>query len=322
MAVESVAEGAAAEAIRAAEAELARQHSAAAQVDLQVVTALLSAHCSHRDGAAALDRLQQDIEAAVLTRPDLGTPAGARALQRFLIDTVRDIRAVVDGAALDATSQASAAAALAALYATADADEAPPPGPLSPEPVPPDFPADGSAAEELFATPSGTPVGTGSMPSLPSMSSLPTLPSLPGSPLPEANPSGGTSLADLFRRAGGHDDLGSGPDSGDEEDASDPGGTPSGELSAVISAAVAGTPIPEAFARQGMTIPAPGGPIDAPLPVREVVAGDVGLFADRHALALGNGNILLDNQIQSIANAGGPDFLGWQHPPQPEGART
>jgi hypothetical protein len=45
--------------------------------------------------------------------------------------------------------------------------------------------------------------------------------------------------------------------------------------------------------------------------------GDIGVLADRHALALGNGTTLLDNQIQPIANVVGPGFLGWQHPPGP-----
>jgi hypothetical protein len=48
-----------------------------------------------------------------------------------------------------------------------------------------------------------------------------------------------------------------------------------------------------------------------------LVPGDIGVLADRHALALGNGTALLDNQIQPITNVVGPGFLGWQHPPGP-----
>ncbi|MGH3563285.1 MAG: DUF4226 domain-containing protein, partial [Mycobacterium sp.] len=46
-----------------------------------------------------------------------------------------------------------------------------------------------------------------------------------------------------------------------------------------------------------------------------VSPGDIGMFTDRHALALGSGKALLDGQIQHIGNVRGPSFLGWQHPP-------
>jgi hypothetical protein len=39
------------------------------------------------------------------------------------------------------------------------------------------------------------------------------------------------------------------------------------------------------------------------------------MFTDRHALALGPGNALLDGQIQRISTVSGPSFLGWEHPP-------
>ena len=71
-------EGAAAEAIRTAESALAQQNSLVAQVDLQVVTAVLNAHTNHANGVEALQRLQDEIEGAVITRTDLDTPAGAR----------------------------------------------------------------------------------------------------------------------------------------------------------------------------------------------------------------------------------------------------
>ncbi|MEI6252381.1 MAG: hypothetical protein WCP30_06205, partial [Mycobacteriaceae bacterium] len=93
---------------------------------------------------------------------------------------------------------------------------------------------------------------------------------------------------------------------------------PSPELAAAITAAVGGTPIPDAFRLQGITIPPPGSPVTAPLDPARLAPGDIGVFADRHALALGNGKVLLDQQIQPIANATGPGFLGWQHPPEPE----
>ncbi len=109
-------EGAAADTIRDAEAALAHQNSATAQVDLQVVSAVLNAHERSTEGREALDRLQHDIEAAVTTRSDLDTPAGARDFQRFLIGKLRDIRAVVASASLDDTSNSALMAAWTSLY--------------------------------------------------------------------------------------------------------------------------------------------------------------------------------------------------------------
>jgi Domain of unknown function (DUF4226) len=109
-------EGAAADAIRHAEAALAQQNSTTAQVDLQVVTAVLNAHQQNAKGREALNALQHDIEAAVTTRSDLDTPAGARDFQRFLIGKLRDIRAVVANASLDDTSNSALMAAWTSLY--------------------------------------------------------------------------------------------------------------------------------------------------------------------------------------------------------------
>jgi hypothetical protein len=112
-------EGAAADAIRDAEAALAHQNSTTAQVDLQVVTAVLNAHQKNAEGRAALNRLQHEIEAALTTRSDLDTPAGARDFQRFLIGKLRDIRDVVANASLDDTSNSALMAAWTSLYESA-----------------------------------------------------------------------------------------------------------------------------------------------------------------------------------------------------------
>jgi hypothetical protein len=109
-------EGDAADAIRDAESALAHQNSTTAQVDLQVVSAVLNAHQKNAEGREALNSLQHDIEAAVTTRSDLDTPAGARDFQRFLIGKLRDIRAVVANASLDDTSNSALMAAWTSLY--------------------------------------------------------------------------------------------------------------------------------------------------------------------------------------------------------------
>jgi len=112
-------EGDAADTIRNAEVALAHQNSTTAQVDLQVVTAVLNAHQKSAAGTQALNRLQRDIEGAVTTRSDLDTPAGARDFQRYLIGKLRDIRAVVAGASLDDTSNSALMAAWTSLYNSA-----------------------------------------------------------------------------------------------------------------------------------------------------------------------------------------------------------
>lgn len=114
--------GAAADAIASAEAALAQQNSVSSQLDMQVVTAILNAHLKAVDGREALTKLQQETEAAVRTRSDLDTPAGARDFQRFLIGKLRDIRAVVLNASLDDTSKSALMAAWTSLYDAAKSD--------------------------------------------------------------------------------------------------------------------------------------------------------------------------------------------------------
>ena len=82
-----------------------------------------------------------------------------------------------------------------------------------------------------------------------------------------------------------------------------------------MQAAVDGTPVAEAFRQQGITIPPVGSAVAVPIDQSRVTPGDIGMFTDRHALALGSSKALLDGQIQQIGNIGGPSFLGWQHPP-------
>ena len=367
-------QGSAAEAIRTAETALAHQNSATAQVDLQVITAVLNAHASDVGARAALEGLQRDIEAAVAGRTDLDTPAGARGFRRYLIDKLHDIRTVVETAGLDATSKAALVAALTSLYATplteatersvtaaGPAVEPPDPpavaaeggdeallddllgpdvGPapvaaapaLTPAPAPatmiPSLPVPGAGSPGL-----GAPLGGGWTPAAPGGAALPTLPAgLESAPIEDGPPAvpDGPAAED---EAPAEDDEVPPEDSEDrDDDGAAPGDDqdnvvrlPDGEmvaaatpeLAAVIRAAVAGTPIAEAFAQQHITIPPPGSPVADAVDLHRLVAGDVGILTDRHALALGNGSVLLDNRIQPAVSVSGPGFLGWEHPPVP-----
>lgn len=334
--------GTAVEAIRDAEASLVRQNSVVAHVDLQVVTAVLNAHTVHGAGALALDRLQHEIETAVLTRPDLDTPAGARSFQRYLIGKVRDIRAVVDGTSLDDTSKATLAAALASLYASTDPaaapiepdvllreygpddlgdlgdlGEPPPPEPGSPAPDP-GVPA--AAAPTAPASAPGLPMwGGGSGATPPLASALGNLPESWGGrlrdPAPQSEPDAPPSEPEP------EPEPGDGPADGDDDarvvELPDGGRivAPTAQLAEIISAAIGGTPIAEAFAAQGITIAPPGSAVDDPVEAAGLLAGDIGFLADRHALALGDGTAVLDGRIQPIGDVSGPGFLGWRHPP-------
>ncbi|GBG40948.1 hypothetical protein NJB14197_17180 [Mycobacterium montefiorense] len=219
-------QGAAAEAIAGAEAALAYQNSASSQLDLQVISAIMNAHLRTVEGAEALGALQRDTEAAVQTRSDLDTPAGARDFQRFLIGKLRDIRAVVMNASLDDTSKSALMAAWTSLY---DASKTGPSaaGESKPAPVsavaapvrdsgqqPPDAAAAGwdPLLDPLLTDdpglPGEDPGESAAAPTMPSM--LPTIPNValgptpgPGSMAGWGTPSG---LALPGREGGGESD--------------------------------------------------------------------------------------------------------------------
>ncbi len=98
-----------------------------------------------------------------------------------------------------------------------------------------------------------------------------------------------------------------------------PGGeqihAPSPALARVLGAALAGTPIGEAFQREDLPIPAPGTPVPHPVDPARVGTGDVAMFTDRHALAIDAARALIDGQIRPVSAISGPSFLGWLHPP-------
>lgn len=368
-------QGDAAEAISRAEATLAHQNSASSQLDLQVITAILNAHLNAVQGSQALMKLQHETEAAVRTRSDLDTPAGARDFQRFLIGKLRDIRAVVLDASLDDTSKSALMAAWTSLYdasksqpngpddrppaQAAGADEAATTDDAEWDPLLDSLLADdpGSATDALPAV--GVPDAATApvAPTAPAMPPMPTFaPGLPsfggapsGLPLPGLQGGGETDPAldgvddEGLRDAADHDDPkpdGASDEPSAEKDAvaadaeSVPAPTtvtlPDGEtvtaaspqLAAAIKAAVGGTAIPDAFQQQGITIPPPGTAVTNPVDASHLTPADIGMFMDRHALALGPGKALLDGQIQDIATVSGPSFLGWEHPPAPAAAAT
>jgi hypothetical protein len=92
--------GTAIAAIRASQAELARQHSAAAEADRVLAEALASAHAATVEGVSRLDTIAAEIDDAVRNQAAIAidTPAGAREFQRFLVAKQKEIIAVVSHA--------------------------------------------------------------------------------------------------------------------------------------------------------------------------------------------------------------------------------
>jgi Domain of unknown function (DUF4226) len=209
-------QGEAAEAMVGAEAALAHQNSTSSQLDMQVITAILNAHLKSVEGKEALAKLQREIEAAVLTRSDLDTPAGARDFQRFLIGKLKDIRAVVLNASLDDTSKSALMAAWTSLYdASKNGADARPPAAAVP------VAADGGAAQQplddpeagwdplldsVLADDRGPPAGDSpaqapgagsAAPPAPAAPMMPPIPSLGTGPLPGLGGLGGLPLPGL-----------------------------------------------------------------------------------------------------------------------------
>lgn len=361
--------GDAAEAIRCAESLLAHQNSTAAQIDLQVVNAILNAHAKTSDGRDALDALQHEVQTAVRTRTDLDTPSGARDFQRFLITKLRDIRTVVADTGLDDTSKSALMAAWTSLYdvsrtaAGDQSDARPSPGGSPPPGDPADVPddeldpyLDSLLADDPALMPAEAPPQGGAT-AMPMPAAMPGMPNFGGGGMPSWGMPGGLpspTMPEMDREwPTGHDDdvetedpvpqEQSAPTQDDHQESVDavPPATPepaapegpttvtlpngesvtaaSPQLAAAIKAAAGGTPIADAFRQQGITIPPPGTAVAEPVDPSRVSPGDIGMFTNRHALALGSGKALLDGQIQHISTVKGPSFLGWEHPPAPAG---
>lgn len=282
-------QGDAARAIADAEAALAHQNSATAQLDLQVVSAILNAHLKTVEGGESLHELQQEIEAAVRIRSDLDTPAGAPARgagQQPELPTRAEPDCLLDSLLLE-------------------------------DP--------GLLADDL-QVPGGTSAAIPSASSTPSLPNLggATMPGGGATPalVPGVSAPGGLPLSGLLRGVGDEPELTDFDERGqevrdpadyehsnepDERRADDREGAdedaglgksesppqapttvtlPNGEtvtaaspqLAAAIKAAASGTPIADAFQQQGIAIPLPGTAVANPVDPARISAGDVGVF--------------------------------------------
>lgn len=301
------------DAIAVAEDKLGQQNSAAAALDLQVITAVLNAHATTAEGVERLAVLQDDIERAVRTRTDLDTPVGARDFQRFLAGKLRDIQTVVETADLDAQSKAALAEALTALYAAT--------APTAADARPAET-ACPPATAPTTQTPAATaPPGLG-VPNLGQMG----MPAAAGLPFAGATPATGLSSAEkqvAKPQTGERESLRErerteAREEKPEDDALTvvlPDGeritAPNREVASAIRAVLDGAPIDETFQDNGFQLPSPD---TSSLPTAELLPGDVAVFVDRHGLALGHDKAYVDDRIQPVADVTGPAFLGWVRP--------
>lgn len=355
--------GAAAQAMKQAEAALAQQLSATAEFDRKIIEALRHAHKTTLEGRSRLDGLEAEIVGAAQAW-DLSTAAGAREFQRFLIAKLSEIIRLVEDANDDDTSKQLLAAALRALYVAQSGRDDPAATGHNPEPMDDparpttgpdaDFSADSDAdpypdlpAED--ESEAGHQDATGRQPEVPVLPMVPGLggdgpgfgampaampaglpaagwrPELDGGDLPgedDYSPEDATDDA----APDGADDDGTDGDAAQERPSDNgpvtvrlPDGATTSvanpQLAAAMQAAAAGQPVAEAFRRQGIDLPPPGTPVTTPVDATRLRPGDIGVFTDRHALAVGDGKALLDGQVHLVDNLRGPGFLGWQHPP-------
>ncbi len=341
-------QGRAAQAMTLAEAALAQQLSTVAEFDRQIIEALRQARKTTLEGRRRLDELEAEIAGAAGSW-DLSTAAGAREFQRFLIDRLGQIIRVVEEANDDDSSKQALATALTRLYAGAqsDRDESTPAEDSQPPSGDPDTDpyldelADNEPDVDDPQEPQGPPqLATPTFPGMgadgPGFGAMPA--AMPaGFPLTGLTPGLGRDdlpAADDYRpedaaAADATDGVNADGADGDTP-AQDPGEQgpvavrlPDGEtttvanpqLAAAMQAVADGQSVVEAFRSQGIHIPPPGTPVLAAVDVAGLRPGDIGVFTDRHALAVGAGKALLDGQVHLVENLRGPGFLGWQHPP-------
>ncbi|OBJ28532.1 MULTISPECIES: DUF4226 domain-containing protein [Mycolicibacter] len=343
-------QGRAAQSIKLAEAALAQQLSAAADFDRQIIEALRHAHKTTLEGRRRLDDLEVEI-AGTAGSWDLSTAAGAREFQRFLVDRLGQIIKVVEETNDDDASKEALATALTGLYRGAPSDRHQPPpaaddqafpvDPVDPDTEPyPDLLADDQPETDDQEAPQRLPQWA--PPMFPGMGSdgsgFGAMPAAMPSGFPITGPTPGWGRDDLPAE---DDDLpeesaaadpldGADADADDETSEQEPGERgpvtvqlPDGEtttvanpqLAAAMQAVADGQSVVEAFRSQGMHVPPPGTPVVAAVDVASLRPGDIAVFTDRHALAVGAGKALLDGQVHLVENLRGPGFLGWQHPP-------
>ena len=94
---------------------------------------------------------------------------------------------------------------------------------------------------------------------------------------------------------------------------------PNEQAANATRAVLAGQSVTDAYKAQGVDIPPPGAPVTAPVDPSHLQPGDIARFESRPpVMALGNGKIWMDGQVQPLSALGSSgDFLGWSKPSAP-----
>lgn len=94
---------------------------------------------------------------------------------------------------------------------------------------------------------------------------------------------------------------------------------PSEQAANAARAVLAGQSVTDAYKAQGVDIAPPGTPVTSPVDPSRLQPGDIASFGSRPpVMALGNGKIFMDGQIQPLSALGSSgDFLGWSKPAAP-----
>lgn len=92
---------------------------------------------------------------------------------------------------------------------------------------------------------------------------------------------------------------------------------PDAQAAQVMRSVLSGTSVAEAFKQVNVDLAPPGTPVTDPVDPNTMAPTSIGRFESREpVLAMGNGKIWMDGQLQPISALGSSsDFLGWSKPP-------
>lgn len=92
---------------------------------------------------------------------------------------------------------------------------------------------------------------------------------------------------------------------------------PDARAAQVMRSVMSGTSVTDAFKQVGVDLAPPGTPVTDPVDPNSMPPTSVGRFESREpVMAMGNGKIWMDGQLQPIGALGSSsDFLGWSKPP-------
>lgn len=84
---------------------------------------------------------------------------------------------------------------------------------------------------------------------------------------------------------------------------------------AAVCAVLNGASVTDAYLQQAIVLPPVGTPLPDAVTPQCLRAGDVGVWRDRLAIALGGGKMIMSGHVRPIDSVcSAPDFLGWFDP--------